>query len=60
VTVDVIRQAVAEKTGIPLAQMNEGERERLVAWQTSSNAGLSVRTKPVNQSRRRSSALVPD
>jgi len=30
VTVDVIRQAVAEKTGIPLAQMNEGERERLV------------------------------
>ena len=30
VTADVIRQAVAEKTGIPLAQMNEGERERLV------------------------------
>ncbi|MEI6073979.1 MAG: ATP-dependent Clp protease ATP-binding subunit [Verrucomicrobiota bacterium] len=30
VTVDVIRQAVAEKTGIPLAQMNESERERLV------------------------------
>ena len=29
-TADVIRQAVAEKTGIPLAQMNEGERERLV------------------------------
>jgi ATP-dependent Clp protease ATP-binding subunit ClpA len=30
VTADVVRQAVAEKTGIPLAQMNEGERERLV------------------------------
>jgi ATP-dependent Clp protease ATP-binding subunit ClpC len=30
VTADVIRQAVAEKTGIPLAQLNEGERERLV------------------------------
>jgi ATP-dependent Clp protease ATP-binding subunit ClpC len=30
VTADVVRQAVAEKTGIPLAQMDEGERERLV------------------------------
>ena len=29
VTVDVVRQAVAEKTGIPLAQMDEGERKRL-------------------------------
>ena len=30
VTADVVRQAVAEKTGIPLAQMNEDERQRLV------------------------------
>ena len=30
VTADVVRQAVAEKTGIPLAQMTEGERELLV------------------------------
>lgn len=29
VTPDVVRQAVAEKTGIPLAQMDEGERQRL-------------------------------
>jgi len=29
VTTDVVRQAVAEKTGIPLAQMDEGERKRL-------------------------------
>jgi len=29
VTPDVVRQAVAEKTGIPLAQMDESERERL-------------------------------
>ncbi|MBI2949048.1 MAG: ATP-dependent Clp protease ATP-binding subunit [Verrucomicrobia bacterium] len=29
VTADVVRQAVAEKTGIPLAQMDEGERKRL-------------------------------
>lgn len=29
VTADVVRQTVAEKTGIPLAQMDEGERERL-------------------------------
>lgn len=31
VTVDVIRQTVADKTGIPLAQMNDNERERLVS-----------------------------
>jgi ATP-dependent Clp protease ATP-binding subunit ClpC len=29
VTIDVVRQAVAEKTGIPLAQMDEGDRKRL-------------------------------
>jgi ATP-dependent Clp protease ATP-binding subunit ClpC len=29
VTPDVVRQAVAEKTGIPLTQMDEGERKRL-------------------------------
>ena len=29
VTADVVRQTVAEKTGIPLAQMDAGERERL-------------------------------
>lgn len=29
VTADVVRQAVAEKTGIPLAQMDEDERKRL-------------------------------
>ena len=29
VTPDVVRQAIAEKTGIPLAQMDEGERKRL-------------------------------
>lgn len=29
VTAGVVRQAVADKTGIPLAQMDEGERERL-------------------------------
>ena len=29
VTADVVREAVAEKTGIPLAQMDEGERKRL-------------------------------
>ena len=54
----MIRQAVAEKTGIPLAQMDEGERKRLDGMADDLSDGLSAKIKPVKQSLKRSSASV--
>jgi len=51
--VDVVRQAVSEKTKIPLGAHGRKRARGLVAWQTISSDGLSAKMQPVNLSRKR-------